>query len=206
MLRTDAIAPEPLELLGRLMLRPELQDFALAGGTGLALQTGHRLSVDLDLFSARDFEPEVLLDRLRDEFRTELHNISKNTLNLHINGTKVDLLTYKYPMLNSLIQEGNIRIYSMEDIAAMKLSAVSSRGSKRDFYDLYFLIKKYSLSELLDFYKRKFETEQYYHVIKSLIFFDDAEGEPDPRLINSNLTWKMIKSELENAVREYTSK
>ena len=206
MLRTDAIAPEPLELLGRLMLRPELQDFALAGGTGLALQTGHRLSVALDLFSARDFEPEVLLDRLRDEFRTELHNISKNTLNLHINGTKVDLLTYKYPMLNSLIQEGNIRIYSMEDIAAMKLSAVSSRGSKRDFYDLYFLIKKYSLSELLDFYKRKFETEQYYHVIKSLIFFDDAEGEPDPRLINSNLTWKMIKSELENAVREYTSK
>jgi len=206
MLRTDALAPETLELLGRLMLRPELQDFALAGGTGLALQTGHRLSVDLDLFSARDFEPEVLLDRLRDEFRTELHNISKNTLNLHINGTKVDLLTYKYPMLNSLIQEGNIRIYSMEDIAAMKLSAVSSRGSKRDFYDLYFLIKKYSLSELLDFYKRKFETEQYYHVIKSLIFFDDAEGEPDPRLINSNLTWKMIKSELENAVREYTSK
>ena len=206
MLRTDAIAPETLDLLGRLMVRSELQDFALAGGTGLALQIGHRLSVDLDLFSASDFEPEVLLDRLRDEFRTELHNISKNTLNLHINGTKVDLLTYTYPMLNSLIQEGNIRIYSMEDIAAMKLSAVSSRGSKRDFYDLYYLLKKYSLSELLDFYKRKFETEQYYHIIKSLIFFEDAETEPDLKLIQSNLSWDMVKSGLENAVREYTSK
>ena len=85
----------------------------------------------------------------------------------------------------------------------MKLSAVSSRGSKKDFYDIYFLLKKYSVTELLNFYKRKFKTDQYYHIIKSLVFFEDAEEKPNPMLMNSKLTWNDIKSTIENEVRQY---
>ena len=206
MLQINAITPGLYKLLKSLMARPELNDFALAGGTGLALQIGHRISVDLDLFSSMDFEPEMLLSQLKEDFTIELYNTSRNTLNTQINTIKVDILAYKYPLLNSMILEENIRIYSIEDIAAMKLSAISSRGSKKDFYDIYFLLKKYSLMELLDFYKRKFETNQYYHIIKSLLFFEDAEADPDPKIVEQRITWSEIKKDLEKKIKQYLEK
>jgi len=204
MLQKHAVNPEALNLLERLLSIPELNTFALAGGTGLALQLGHRMSMDLDLFTPIDFVPDLIAGRLRSEFDVELQNASRNTLNLNIDKIKVDLLTFKYPILNPLISVGSLRIYSMEDIGAMKLSALSSRGSKKDFYDLYFILNEYPLADLLNFYREKFETEQEYHIIKSLIYFEDAEDEPEPMLIKKNITWDTLKLELEKIVRDYT--
>ncbi len=201
MLQTNALTPDTWGLLNRLMAHPSLNDFALAGGTSLALRLGHRISVDLDLFSTKNFSAETLLQELREDFKIDIQNISKNTLNLQIDGIKADILAYKYPLLEDIETIDNIRLFSVPDIAAMKLSAVSARGSKKDFYDLHFLLKQYPLPALLDFYKKKYQTDQYYHILKSLIFFDDAEDEPEPRRLQQTVSWEAIKSRFEKTVR-----
>ena len=203
MFQVNAITPTTLKVLNKLMAHPSLSDFALAGGTALALRFGHRISVDLDLFSPKDFSAETLLQELREDFEVDIQNVSKNTLNLLMNGIKVDILVYKYPQLEAIDTIDTIRLFSIPDIAAMKLSAVSSRGSKKDFYDLYFLLKQFPLPMLLNFYQKKYQTEQYYHILKSLIFFDDAETEPEPRLLQKALSWDEIKIEFEKVVRAF---
>jgi hypothetical protein len=202
MLYYQAIDRQALDLLNRLLTNPQLKHFALAGGTGLALQIGHRLSYDLDLFNSDDFNPEIILQGLSNQFQVKLIQSEINTLNLVIDDIKVDLLAYKYPLLRSIVQEENLRIYSIEDIAVMKLSALSARGFKKDFYDLYFLFRKYSLNELLSLYQNKFSANQIFHIIKSLIYFDDADNEPDP-VILEEITWLQIKNEIDKKVKEY---
>jgi len=203
MLQIDAAGPNTISLLQDLMSTRILKDFSLAGGTGLALRMGHRISVDLDLFCTKDFTPEQILQELQSDFNIQINNISKNTLNLIINEIKVDVLSYKYPLLKEIEIEQGIRMFSVEDISAMKLSAVSSRGSKKDFYDLYFILKIYSLSQLFEFYKKKYQTDQYYYVLKSLIYFEDAELEPDVQLTKTMHSWNDVKRFFEKTVKEF---
>lgn len=203
MLQINTVTGAALKLLKKLMAHNSLKEFSLAGGTGLALRIGRRISDDLDLFCLNDFSEEQILQDLKSDFNVQLNNISRNTLNLQIDDIKVDILSYKYPLLEEIEIIENIRFLSIKDIAAMKLSAVSSRGCKKDFYDLYFILKDYTLNELLEFYKIKFKTDQFYHILKSLVFFDDAEIEPDPLLLDKDITWEFVKTTFEKTVNDF---
>lgn len=193
MLQYRAIHKETLELLKELMIFPDLMEFSLAGGTGLAIQLGHRISVDLDLFTAKDFDSEKILNYLISKWNIEIFVKEKNSLNLSINNIKVDILSHKYPNVLEHVILDNIRLYSITDIGLMKLTAIANRGAKKDFYDLYFLLQEYDILQLLELYRTKYKNINSFHLIKSLIYFDDAEIEPDPVLLH-DISWEKVKS------------
>lgn len=183
------------------MAVPELEDFNLAGGTSLALQIGHRLSVDLDLFGARPFEKDEILDLADDLGTVRLMHATKNILVLDINGVKVDFVNYKYPLLREVHKESDIRLVSLPDIGAMKLAAITGRGRKRDFTDLFFLMNQYSLSELLTFYNQKYPDGSEFLVARSLTYFDDADQDESLNLLQ-NADWPTVKKTIENEVKK----
>ncbi|MBN2423833.1 MAG: nucleotidyl transferase AbiEii/AbiGii toxin family protein [Calditrichaceae bacterium] len=203
MLQKQAVDKPVLKLLSDLMNVDILQSFALGGGTSLALRLGHRISADIDLFTNEDFNPDMLLQELKKSFDIQLISTAKNTLNTTINTIKTDILAYKYPLLGKVETIDNIRLLSIKDVSAMKLSAVASRGSKKDFYDLYVLLQQFQLKELIAFYELKFSTDQYYHILKSLVYFDDAELEPEPIAVWENLNWNDIKKFFIKLIQNY---
>jgi predicted nucleotidyltransferase component of viral defense system len=202
-MRTDAATPELLELLHELFQIEELEAFSLGGGTSLALRFGHRMSADIDLFSLIRFDPESLLQSLRERFsNTEIFNRTKRSLSLAIRGIKVDLLHHAYTQLEPPASTGDIRFVSLSDIAAMKVNAVTNRGSKKDFSDLLLLHRNgVTLSTALDLYCQKYGQAGRFLAIRSLQFFDDAREEPDPLYLN-DWTWDIVEGELTGLTRE----
>jgi predicted nucleotidyltransferase component of viral defense system len=200
MLHTESVAPATLGLLKKLTQLPSLQNFNLVGGTALALQIGHRVSVDLDFFNPNPFEVE---DVLR-EIKAENYNITiigkqSNNLNILVNGVKVDILKYTYPLIKPSIEVEGVKMLAKEDIAAMKLSAITNRGDKKDFTDLYFLLKEIDFNRLIDFYKEKYQIDEVFHVYKSLVYFEDADLQADLKMLKS-ASWDEIKSFFKNLI------
>lgn len=195
MLYTNTIYPETLDLLNKIMLFPELGNFALAGGTSLALQIGHRISYDLDFFGNQEIIKDEIFDLLTNCGKIKLISQSTNILIFEINNIKIDFINYRYPLIKPLILEKNLRLYSIEDICAMKLAAIAGRGKKRDFIDTYFLLKSYTLNQMLDFYKTKFNDGSEFLVLKSLVYFDDAEIDLDLNM-NIPIDWIEIKNKI----------
>lgn len=192
MLQTQTIRPELLELLKKIMSSELFKNFNLVGGTSLALQIGHRFSIDIDMFGNSEIDELEFIEELSNFGTVLVLKKSKNIIIFSINGVKVDFVNYKYPLLEELITEENIRLVSDRDIAAMKLNAIAGRGSRKDFIDLYFLLKKYSLKELLDFYKKKYLDGSEFMVLKSLTYFEDAETEEIPIMFEP-IDWDKIK-------------
>lgn len=185
-----------------------LKDFCLVGGTALALQFGHRISVDLDLFSRNDFDPNTLFQQIKKQFanrEVEFMRSDENTLNLQIDNIKTDILKFDYPLLEALNVVENIRLMSIPDIAAAKLSAISNRGAKKDFIDMYFILQQYSLEEIFIFFQKKFDIKVGLHQIKSLVYFRDAERQPDAIMLN-DLSWEFVKENISKTVDDYISK
>lgn len=179
-------------------------DFSLVGGTALAIQLGHRRSIDLDFFGPEPFESDPMVQRLSEWCQAENFIViaaQANTLNLSISGVKVDLITYAYARLEPPIQADGYTMLSLPDIAAMKLSAVCNRGSKKDFFDIAELLDHFELPELFDFYTRKFKSRDTFHVLRSLSYFEDAEDEPDPVTLKGQ-TWESVKHRIGEAVRQ----
>jgi predicted nucleotidyltransferase component of viral defense system len=208
MLQYTAVLPTTLELLKHLMLQKSLVDFNLAGGTSLALQLGHRLSIDLDFFTLNDFETTEIVSDLQNVFRFEIVLQKKNSLILNIEYPinsnlfiKVDILKYPYQLIDKVIQIDGIRLLSTADIIPMKLSAIANRGAKKDFFDIYFLLNNLSLKEMLDLFSKKFPNINHFHLLKSLTYFDDADEDANPKVF-SKITWEQIKSKIQNAVNE----
>jgi predicted nucleotidyltransferase component of viral defense system len=202
MLQYTAVDPSTLGLLKQLMKEKCLSDFNLVGGTALALQLAHRISIDLDLFTYKDFNSKQIIAELNQKY--QLFDIKEypGTLNLNIeypansgNLIKTDIIKYAYPLLKPLIILDGIRVLSKEDIIPMKLSAIGNRGSKKDFYDIFFLLKEYSLKEMFVLFGQKFPNTNYFHIVKSLTFFDDAEKELNPKTI-SKVKWEEVKKEI----------
>lgn len=203
MLSYTTVYPATLELLKSLMQMPELQEFFLVGGTALALQIGHRISVDLDLFTPYDFDSHLLMSVLKKHYASiELLGLQNNTLNLVIDNIKVDLITYAYPLIYPIKIIDDVRLLGLEDIAPMKLSATANRGTKKDFFDLYFLLQQYSLKELFQFFDQKFNNPQKFHVFRSLTYFEDAEHEVNPIMLK-NITWEDVKAYIIKVVRNF---
>ena len=200
MLHYETIIPETHSLLEKLSTLPVLEDARLVGGTALALQLGHRTSVDLDFFGRINADSEELRDILREVGRVEVASVSKNINIFWINGVKVDMVNYPYPWLDLPIVEDGVRLASLNDIAAMKVSAIVNRGTKKDFIDLYTLLQHFALDEILDMYSRKYSDGSLFIVMKSLTYFDDAETDPMPNVLNDT-TWETVKDFLRKVVR-----
>ena len=203
MLQTRTIEPTTLGILKNLMAEPLLEPFYLVGGTALALQLGHRLSIDLDLFTHHPYEKESLFDVLRQEHNLTIE-LTNNVITIgYINDVKIDIVNVRYvpqfPMLNV---EG-VRMLDIRDIAAMKLNAVTQRGNKKDLYDMYFLFKQIPLSDMLTVFEEKFKTQNTFQVIKSLTYFTDADEFSDPIVFDKNLTWANVKKSISKTVDNF---
>jgi hypothetical protein len=206
-LHWDAAPAGMAETLRSLSSILDPTDFYLAGGTALALLEGHRISVDLDFFSASFDQPDELLALIECECpaaRTTL--VATRTLYLEIGGTVVSFFGYGYPLVASLIEpeEQLLPFASREDIAAMKLAAIASRGSRKDFVDLWWLLTRHwSLADSLEFYRTKYATRDIGHVVRSLVYFDDADDEPPLRLL-ADVEWEAVKNDLREWVASLT--
>jgi predicted nucleotidyltransferase component of viral defense system len=200
MLHLETVDPFTLGLLKSLMSKEYLRQFVLVGGTALALQMGHRKSVDLDMFTVSDMDADSLLDCLQKDFEVLPKVKTKGSLICDVEKIKVDFIKFKYAFAYPVQEIDGIRLLSVEDIAPMKLDAITGRGSKKDFYDLYFLLERYNLQELLDLYIRKYQHSTLFHVIKSLTWFDDAEPQVLPDVLLKKVTWTQVKKRIEQAV------
>lgn len=164
---------------------PVVARFYLAGGTGLALHLGHRRSVDLDFFLGEDFDVEPLIQRVQQLEGFSLVSKSPGTIYANIRGVKVSFIAYVYPMLFPFQEFLGARVADPRDIGCMKISAIASRGTKRDFVDLYMLAQQHGLAQLLAWFNRKYAQTSYstVHVLKSLTYFQEAEQDPMPDLL-----------------------
>jgi len=192
-LHLEAVSPELLELLRRLIQDPALNGFSLVGGTSLALRFGHRESIDIDLFTQQGFDAPALAERLKEQYGMVEAETAENTVRGVIAGVKVDLIAHRYPRIAPDEEIDGFRLCSVEDVAAMKLNAVANRGSKKDFWDCAELLRHYTQEELLGFCGKKYQGDSLWNVEKSLCYFDDAECEPDPRDLRGQ-TWDQVKT------------
>lgn len=202
--------PEALEQLQLEVLDavgPWLTDrgFRLAGGTALALVYGHRRSVDFDWFTTESVgDPMRLAEDLHQAgIDVEVDEIGKGTLHGKVHGVRVTLLEFRYPLLTEPIEwpEKKIALLSLDDVACMKLSAIAQRGSRKDFVDLFVLLREHRrLDALLRLYQRKFDVGEIGHVLYALSYFDDAERERMPQMLWS-ADWPQIRSAIEREVR-----
>jgi len=174
------------------MNQREFNEFNLVGGTSLALQMGHRISIDIDLFGASEIDEDLILEVLKKYGKVQVIKKSKNILICSVNGIKVDFVNYQYRLLESPRIEENIRLVKKKDIAAMKVNAVAGRGSIKDFIDIYFLLNEFSIKEMIGFYLQKYPDGSEFMVRKSLTYFDDADNEEAPIMFQT-ITWKEIK-------------
>lgn len=193
-----------LELLKNFKKIKELW-FFLAWGTALALIFWHRKSIDFDFFCFEDFNNNELFQKISKIFWDKLIKKTfeeKNTLYIEANWIKISFFTYKYSLIWEKIESEFFSIYSLEDISAMKLWAIQNRATNKDYIDIYFLIKKFWLEELLIFFEKKFWNIVSKSILrKSLVYFEDIIDE-ELIILSHNLTFEKIKKSLEKTVLE----
>lgn len=188
-------AKQALGILGKSSI---LRSAYLAGGTALALQIGHRYSYDFDFFTQKEFDEEILLHNLTETLnKFRLERKEWRTILGYMGDLRFSLFYYSYPLLFEIHNFNGITIANIKDISAMMLAAIADRGTKRDFIDLYFIFavkKVLKLSEALELYERKFKTlkQNKVHILKSLVYFEDAERDEMPRMIKK-VRWEKVK-------------
>lgn len=180
----------------------------LAGGTALALQEGIRKSVDLDFFTElKDFDNGELLNNFAGNNNWQATINKKNTIYGELFKAKVSFIAYPFFIpKQAMINYGSVKILHPLDIAVMKIIAISQRGRKRDFFDLYWCVKNLEpLSDILRKLKKQYPlvAHDYHHILKSLIYFKDAESDPEPE-IYFKATWKDVKNFFNNEVSKTT--
>jgi Nucleotidyl transferase AbiEii toxin, Type IV TA system len=197
MLQKQALPTSTLNVLKKISPLGFLKDFNLVGGTALALYWGHRISDDIDLFTDKKIE---LLYIEGAEF------ISRTPIGLfyNIDSVKTDFLIYPYPFALKSYTEDSMQLAHLDDTVTMKLGAITNRGAKKDFVDLYYILQRYSFEKLCSLYTEKYKTKNLLALFRSLTYFDDAESKDMPELlIDKKLTWQTIKKEIEKKVKEY---
>ena len=193
MLFTATVKPELLELLNAMMNESTFDSFVLVSGTSLALQYGHRDSIDLDFFGNQPIDEDLFLSKLSLFGCVQLIKKSDNVLICSVNDIKVDFVSYPYTWIGPVIHVNKLRLASDRDIAAMKLNSIAGRGSKKDFIDLYFILQRFSLNEVISFYNEKYPDGSLFMVLKSLSYFEDADLELSPKMY-IDVQWDEIKA------------
>ena len=197
MLRKETVSAPTLDLLRTLARDDLLKDFFLVGGTALALQIGHRRSEDVDLFSRNSFDEEEMLSAMEANYSFQLDYRRKNTLKGDIAGVKIELITRHYPLVKPLLEIEGVRMASLEDIAAMKLNAVSGNGTRlKDFIDIASLSSKFSLSEMVAAYEKKYASRNPAMVIKALDYHADIDFKEKIDMLDTNYKWQNVETRL----------
>ena len=204
MLSYQTVESHTLELLKGLMSEPLFASLRLVGGTALALQYGHRSSVDLDFFGTIEDEAELIKDTLRKYGKLVIIKESRNIKIYQLDDVKVDIVNYHYPWIDVPIFENGISLASPPDIAAMKVNAIEGRGTKKDFIDMYFLLQHYSLKEILTFYQSKYPENSIFRALMSLSYFDDAEEQFMPKMF-AHVSWEDMKTYILAQVEHYSN-
>lgn len=205
MLHQETVDKSTLELIRQIQSDQWFSNFDLAGGTSLALQIGHRKSIDIDLFTKDDFDSQRILEYLEKQYGFKLHYIYQNTLKGIIDNVMVDLIKHDYTLIKDRIINEGIRLLSKEDIAAMKVNAISGNGSRvKDFIDIYFLLKEFSFQDIIEFYSNKYGSRSKFHAVKSLGYFDDIIAEDWPAMIlEQDLTVEKVTSTILEHQKDY---
>ena len=188
--------------------------FNLVGGTALSLQIGHRISTDIDLFTEDKLDKEEILSFVKKiDKNTEIINSSGAILQILFPSDdpekrlKVDFVNYEYPLLEKLVDnEDGIRLVSKNDISAMKMSAIGTRGYEaRDFVDLFYLLKEIPIETIVDNFKKKYNTENIQQYLRSMNYFDDVNEESwkSIKMLHDKLSIKEVKDTLNNEVNKY---
>jgi len=203
MLRTFTIAEPTLVLLKRLQQVPLLEDLRLVGGTALALQLGHRDSVDLDLFGVIDKTTEQIIEELKQRGFNIHHDFKSGAVKmLKVDGIKVDIVGKYTNWIEPPVEIEGIRMAGLKDIATMKLQAITNRGRKKDFIDFYFLLQKFSLGQMFELFEKKHPDFNLIFVVKSLSYFNDAEQDPMPKMF-IDVSWEEMKSVIRNELLKF---
>ncbi|HUI28844.1 MAG TPA: nucleotidyl transferase AbiEii/AbiGii toxin family protein [Candidatus Acidoferrales bacterium] len=179
--------------------------FYLAGGTALALQIGHRTSLDFDFYTKKDFDPDKLLKKLETRFEeVVLLQKDKGTLIVTVDKVAASFFQYQYQLIKPLREVEGVKLASKEDIGAMKIVAVTGRGTERDFVDLYFLLREFSLDQILKFTKKKYPQFNIYVGLRSLTYFADAEKKQARKLrMLKPVSWNEVKKRIVEEVKRY---
>ena len=204
MLSYQTVDAHTLELLRRLMAEPIFASLRLVGGTALALQYGHRNSIDLDFFGQLDDDAEEVKAILRKHGKLSVIKESRNIKIYLLNNIKVDFVNYNYSWIDAPILEDELRLASPKDIAAMKINAIEGRRTKKDFIDIYFLLQHYTLHEILTFYQQKYPENSIFRALMSLSYFEDAETQIMP-VMYVPISWDEIKTTIQFQVNQYSN-
>lgn len=197
MLHTETIEGTTLQLLKNLQGEQLLSTFNLAGGTALSLYLGHRKSIDLDLFTPYSFDTPKLKNYLEKVYDFRTGYMEKDTLKGTIMGIKIDCITYAYDTLESPYTEMGIRLYSIEDIIAMKLSAIADNGTRlKDFIDIAYLSTRFSFYSMLKCYERKYPKANVIRPFKAITYFNDIDFDEDIVMLNTSFQWGKIERRL----------
>jgi hypothetical protein len=181
----------------------KLSGFILAGGTNLALRLGHRKSVDLDLFPFFSFDAPALEKHLIEKYQFDSKMVREHdTVQGFIKGIKVDFVAHIYPPVKEPTVEENIRMYSLNDIAAMKLGAIGNSGKRlKDFVDMAYLSTKMSLSEMLSSFANKYKNASSLHALRGLSYFDDIDFDTKIELIHGRFEWRKIEKRIREMIK-----
>jgi hypothetical protein len=202
----DGLTTTQLHVLETLAPFTTQRHFYLGGGTALAIYLRHRRSVDLDWFTGEPFpDPMSFAQAMRDSrIPFETGQTAPGTLNGQVQGVRVSFLEFRYTLLKPLVswEETGAQLASLDDLACMKLSAIAQRGAKKDFYDVHTLCRQYRpLEQMLELYQKKFQVTDISPVLYGLAYFDDADEERDPLLLE-DLEWKAVKQDFRRWIKD----
>jgi hypothetical protein len=182
----------------------KLKDFYLVGGTALALMLGHRMSVDIDLFTTAEFNGDETARYLRDNYNAVFKTFRNNYIAGYMEDIQFDMLIHQYPHVMPLVNAEEIRMSSLEDIAAMKINAIVGNGSRiKDFVDIYYLLKEMSYEQMLDAYSAKYPNIDVKQARMSLLYFDDIDFTTKVVLMKDVFKWNEIKNSIKNASEQF---
>ena len=200
-LQREVILPGTKDLLYKLSEDTVTDNYRLVEGTSLALQYGHRLSIDLDFFCPDGFDAPALSADLSRRYGMLPLTLTKNTLIGVIDEVKVDFIRHPYPWLTDPIEEGGLRLATDYDIGAMKLNAIVNSGQRiKDFYDVYFLLERFSLHQMVDAYEQKYAPANGMLAVKAVGYFGDIDPTRDPLRMVRKLPFSRVKMRIEQAL------
>jgi len=202
MLHKDAsiVAPATFNLIIDLQRMQEFKEFHLVGGTSLALQLGHRNSIDIDLFTRKDFDDTEIANLVSSKHTFKEIFRRKHTIICLLNNIKTDFIKHDFPLIRPPIEEDGIRLLSKEDIAAMKFHAIIQSGKRlKDFIDVYFLLEHFSMDEMMGFFVAKYSYSNPVIAMKAVNFFGDVDENIDSPQLVKPASLKQIKERIQQA-------
>ena len=203
MFHKESISHDLLTLIYQLQSIEELKYFRLAGGTGLALQIGHRRSFDIDLFTDKPVDREGIQHVISKNFPYAEAGLKTGFgIVFNIHNIKVDLCYDGGKFIRPVIIKENIKMASKEDIAAMKAGAIAERAAKKDFYDIAFLLSEYKLKEFVRFYQERYPFMDKRNIIEAFKKHDKADEDINPVLLKK-ISWKQVKKKIDESFDEF---